>query len=524
MAKTVKRQSFIHGAAILAVSVGISKALGAVYKIPLGNILGDEGFAHFNVAYSIYSLLLTLSNAGLPTALSRLIAKADATGHRDRVYRTFWISRWTFIILGALGTAVMLFFAGNLAETMGDSDAAASIIALAPAIVLVCTLSAYRGYAQGLGDMRPTAVSTVIETGGKLVFGLALAYFMLAKFGTLPLASSGAILGVTIGAIATLFYLLLRVRPEKVPATPQTESRKHTLKILLTISIPITLGASVLSIIGLTDTFFIINRLKDAAGFTQTEASIAFGVFSKAQTLFNVPQSFIVPLTISVIPAISARAAQNNHSGVRSVTETALKLVLLLALPASIGLSVLAEPIMGVVYAGSAGVGAELLQIQGIAAFFVCLALVTNSVLQAYGKERYPVYTMIAGGVIKIAMTYFLVGIPEIGIRGAAWSTLACYAVISLSNFVLMKRVMKIKLPPAFLRCVISSAAMGASAYFGYYALLRLNLPVIASLGGAIIAAVIVYALLIIVLKAISKDDLSYVPKGDKIAQLLRVK
>jgi stage V sporulation protein B len=524
LAKSVKRQSFIHGAAILAVSVGISKALGAVYKVPLGNILGDEGFAHFTVAYSIYALLLTLSNAGLPTALSRLIAKADATGHRDQVYRTFWVSRWTFTIFGAIGTGIMLIFAGNLANAMGDPDSAPSIIALAPAIVLVCLLSTYRGYAQGLGDMRPTAVSTVIETSGKLVFGLALAYFTMYKFGTLPLASGGAILGVTIGAAATVFYLMFRVRPEKTPPSAHIESRRHTLKVLLSISIPITLGASVLSIIGLTDTFLIINRLQDAAGFTQTEANVAFGVFSKAQTLFNVPQSFIVPLTISVIPAISARVAQNNHSGVRSVTDTAMKLVLLLALPAAIGLSVLSEPLMQVIYSGSSSVGGELLKIQGIAAFFVCLALVTNSVLQAYGKERFPVYTMLAGGVIKIIMTYVLVGIPEIGIRGAAWSTLACYAVIALANFVLIVKTMKVKLPPAFLRCVISSAAMGVAAYFIYYALLRLNLPLIIALGGAMVAAVLVYAIFIVMLKAITRDDLSYVPKGDKIARLLRVK
>ncbi|MDR3149174.1 MAG: polysaccharide biosynthesis protein [Oscillospiraceae bacterium] len=522
----MKKQSFLQGAAILTATVALVKILGAVYKIPLGNMLGDEGFAHFSVAYSIYSLLLTISTAGLPVALSRLVARADALGDKPLVRRTFNSARAAFLVLGGVSTAVMLIFAPQLANLMEDPEARYAIFALAPSIVMVCLMSAYRGYSQGISNMTPTSVSQIIETVGKLLFGLALAWFLISRGYGLPLASGGAIAGVTLGAAFALIFIVLKVKlPRKstVQITSNTvEHRKSQLIELFKIGIPITIGASVLSILALADAKLILGRLQDAGGYSYAQAKTLYGVFSKVQTLFNIPSSFIVPLTVSVIPAIAARLANNNRDGAASVTGTALKITTLLALPAGVGLSVLATPIVNVIYPGSHSEGAGLLAILGVASFFTCVTLVTNAILQAYGKERVPVYTMICGGILKISSTYFLT--PILGIRGAAIGTIASFALISILNICVLVFKTGYKLNGSAVKLLFSSAVMGAAAWFVYYAVIRTVNRQLIALGAAIIVAVVIYAVLVVMLKVITKDDLAFAPKGDKIAKLLRLR
>ncbi|MDR2360615.1 MAG: polysaccharide biosynthesis protein [Oscillospiraceae bacterium] len=521
----MKKQSFLHGAAILTGTVALVKILGAVYKIPLGNMLGDEGFAHFSVAYSIYSLLLTISTAGLPVALSRLVAGADALGDKWLVRKTFTSARSAFLLLGGVSTAIMLIFAPQLADWMKDPEARYAIFALAPSVVMVCMMSAYRGYSQGVSDMMPTSVSQIIETVGKLVFGLALAWFLTKQGYGLPLASGGAIAGVTLGAALALLFIVIKVKSPRgnaASATDHTERHASRLAELFKIGIPITIGASVLSILALADAKLILGRLQDVGGYSYAQAKTLYGIFSKVQTLFNIPSSFIVPLTISVIPAIAARLASNNPKGAASVTGTALKLTALLALPAGIGLSVLAAPIVNVVYPGSHMEGAGLLTILGIASFFTCVTLVTNAILQAYGKERIPVYTMICGGILKVSSTYFLT--PVLGIRGAAIGTIASFALISILNIFVLAFKTGYRLNGSVVKLLLANAAMGGSAWLIYYAVMRAAGHQLIALGAAIIVAVIVYAVLVIILKIITKEDLTFAPKGDKIARLLKIR
>lgn len=537
-----KKQSFVQGAALLAAAVFIVKILGALYKIPLGNILGDEGTTHFGVAYNIYSLLLTLSTAGLPVALSRMISASNALGRANQVKRTFSVARMTFFVFGMVGTLIMVLFPTKLAAMMDDPEATQSILVLGPAVVLVCIMSAYRGYTQGLSDMLPTSVSQVLEVLCKLVFGLSLAWLFLSKGLGLPVASAGAIAGVTIGSLVALLYIVaykLRMdrgtlRTSAAPDVPA--SRGRTFAQLIKIGIPVTIGSAVINIIALIDTKLILNRLQFGAGFSFEQSKILYGVYFKVQTLFNLPSAFIVPLTISVIPAISAYIAQKKFSEAANVTGAALKLCVLLGLPAGIGMSVLCYPIMNVIYPGSNAEGPTLLAILGIASFFVCLTMITNAMLQAYGHERLPVYTMPIGGLVKIVLNWVLIANPAIGVKGAAISSLACYFVISAINFVFI--CVKIPERPNFFKIffkpVLASLVMGAVAYGGYKLLLVLSgsagldpsskLTLCLAMAGAIVAACVAYAVMIIVFKAISKEELEMVPKGDKIGKYLRIK
>ena len=197
VAQSPKQNTFFGGAAVLAAGILVVKLIGLFYKIPLLNIIGEQGTADFGNAYNIYAVLLTISTAGLPVAVSKLVSEANALGRQNQVRRT----------LGVLSFLVMFFCADQLAGLMHDSMAAPGIKALAPAVICVGCLSAFRGYAQGHGRMTPTAVSQIIEALCKLTVGLGLAYWLVKHGADASHAAAGAITGVTVGTIVALALL-----------------------------------------------------------------------------------------------------------------------------------------------------------------------------------------------------------------------------------------------------------------------------------------------------------------------------
>lgn len=543
-----RKQNYLHGAAILTVSVAIIKVLGAIYKIPLGNILGDEGYAHFSVAYNIYNVFLVLSTAGLPVALSRLISAADALNRPMQVKRTFNVALATFFAFGAIGSLLMLMFPTELASMMDDVEASQSIWAIAPAVLLVCLMSAYRGYAQGHSNMKPTAVSQVIEVAVKVGVGLCLAWLLSSSGSSLPVQTAGAISGVTFGSLAALLYIYIymrkiygsdKLKPSTYADIP--DSRRSIFIKLLKIGIPIAIGSSVLSLISLIDTKLVLNRLQEAAGFSYLDAKVLFGVYSKAMTLYNLPNAFITPLTISVVPAIAACIVKRQHDEAKNIAESSLRISTIITLPMAVGLAVLSYPLMSTIYPGSAEQGPVLLLIMGIASYFVCMALMTTAVLQSQGNERMPVVSMIAGGLVKIAVNWFLVGDPSIGIYGAPIGTLCCYLVMCVLNIIFINHRMRVpvNLPKIFVRPLLSSAVMGAAAWAIYELVYKFISPAITTgfwrfsaewlslaipMMCAIIVAVLVYVVLVIAIRAVTLEDMTLFPRGDKIAKILKIK
>ncbi len=535
-----KSQNYLRGAAILAAAVAVVKVIGAVFKIALGNIIGDEGFAHFTVSYNIYSLLLTLSTAGLPIAVSKMVSEAEALGRNRQMKRILSVSSLFFCLLGLAGASVMLLFPRELAAGFNDIEAEKSIFALGPSVFFVCLMSAYRGYTQGLSDMRLTSMSQIIEVVGKAGVGLVLARALL-KDG-LPSASAGAITGVSAGSAAACVYSAFYVwRMERGRIRPSARFDKadgsvSVFKRLVSIAVPVAFGTSVLSVINLIDTKLIMSLLRSKVGCSYMEAKVLFGVFGKVQTLFNIPSSFVLPLAISVIPAISASSARRREGEAAEAVRSSIKLTTLLGLPAGVGLSVLAEPIMNVLYQGSAREGAGLLSIFGISSYFGCLALITNAILQAYGFERLPVFTVASGGLCKIAADILLVGNPDVGIYGAAAGTLICYAVISLMNLFFLRRLSP-GLPAygeMFLKPAVCSAVMGAAAFFSYPLFFGLTESLLGegrgwtrsalALFAAIAVAVVVYAAALVMTKTLDRDEVFSLPGGPKLAEMLKMR
>ena len=547
MAKT-KGQNYMHGAAILAVGVVIMKILGFIYKIPLGNILGDEGCSMFTSAYNIYYVFFTLATAGLPVALSRLVAEADANGRAKQEEKTFRVALVTFFVIGTVFALILWCFPNWLADNyLENPDAAPSIRAMAPSILLVCLVSAYRGYCQGNGNMLPTTVDEVLEVLFKVISGLILASVIMSMGLGKPAASAGAIFGVSIGSVVSLLYMVVYKRKNySILAAPYTGGRAYNdipedddevdpaltiVRRIMTIGIPIALGACIMSLLNSMDSKLCMNRLQSAAGFSYYEAKVLYGVYGKAMTLFNLPAAFITPLTISIVPAISGAFARGHRAEAMKTAEDSMRISAAIALPMGVGLAVMSKPIMDLLYPNSNAAGPGLLSIMGIASFFVCLVLMENAVLQASGKERLTMLTLISGGVIKIVVNWFLVAQPGINIYGAPVGTLVSYFLMAAMDFVFL--CVTLRQTPRMLRIfagpVGSSLLMGLSAWAVYGLAGRfLNtgsyLGLAAAAGLAILVAVVVYLVSVIAMRVITKEDMSLIPGGDKVAKILHMR
>ena len=533
---TEKKQSFLGGAAVLAFGIVAVKIIGAVFKIPLRNILGEGGSADFSNAYNIYATMLTISTAGLPVALSKLVSEAYARGRTRQARRTFHISLLVFLVLGLLSFALMWWGNEFLAGLLNNPRAAYGIRTLAPAVVCVGCLSAFRGYAQGRQYMTPTAVSQILEALCKLIFGLALSMWLLKIGQPDYIAAAGAIGGVTIGTILSLVYMALdylRHRPE-VQSGERCASGRAILRRLLALAIPITIASSMVSIITLIDTSLVQGRLQSALQYTLDETRALYGNYSACMDLYNLPSSLMVALTASVIPAVSAAITQRNTRQTARIVRSSFRVTALLAFPMGLGLWALSGPIFRLFYPRYDGVlGGQLLSTLGIASIFVCLMLITNSILQSYGRVNIPIVTMLIGGVVKIALNYNLVAVPSINIHGAPIGTLVCFALTAVLNLIAVARITDFRLnyPGYFLRPLLASLAMALTAR-GVYALCARfllteessRMLLLACVGAAILAAVVVYGALVLALHCIRREDLELLPKGDKLARLLHVR
>ena len=530
-----KRQSFLHGAAILTVGVVIMKILGALYKVPLGNILGDYGYGIFLSTYNVYNIFFTLSTAGLPVALSRLIAEADANGRTATKEKTFRTAVGTFAVIGVVFSMIMFFGNQWLASFyLSKPDAALSVRAMSPAILLVCLVSAYRGYCQGNGNMIPTTVDEVLEVLFKVISGLAIAGLLVRSGRGLPEASAGAILGVSIGSVVSLGYMVVyRGRYYRNVAPTANDIPDSTFRIamnILRIGIPISLGASIMAILSSLDPGICHSRL-EAAGFSEHMAGVLFGVYGKVQTLFNLPAAFMTPLTIAIVPAVAGAIARGNRLEAEKTSEDAMRLASVISMPMGVGLAVLSFPIVNVLYPNSHAAGPGLLSIMGVASFFVCIVLMENAILQASGREKLPMIALISGSVLKIVINWIIIAIPHVNIYGAPVGTLFGYLSMAVLDYVFIRRSLhqNPNLRRAFLRPFLCSAGMGAVAFAVYALCVRLpflhgKMGMFLGMVLAILAAVVVYVVAVVRSGCITNEDMKLIPGGEKVGRLLHMK
>ena len=547
MSETSKKQNFLQGAALLAIATAIVKLIGAFYKLPLNMAIGAEGYSYFTTAYDIYSVMLLISTAGLPVAVSRMISQASTLEHYTRMRKIFRTALVMFAFMGALTSVLMIFGAKPLANVMNQPDAWISIACLGPCGILICLMSAYRGYFNGQGDMAPTSVTQVIEAFVKLVVGLALAFLLIRMTGKVALAAGGAILGVTMGSAIALVYMLAKFRPayRSLPVTDEDPgTTKDTVKELLTIAIPITIGSAGLQLLTVIESGLYMDRLVhlmetgqymshmvEGTVTAQKAAATLKGLFNMTQTIFNMPCAFIIPIAVSVLPAVTSFLTLGDHAGVRETEESASRITGLLSLPCAVGLTVLARPIMALLggYEGEQlELSAQFMAIQGITVFLYAIIQYTNALLQSHGYVNIPVINMLSAGVIRLVLVYVMVGNPNLGLMGAPLGAFIGYLLIAVLNLVAirLKVEQKPKLLKNLLRPALPALVMGVAVFFCYRALvsvLGIDGSRVILAGAPIMVGVVVYFACVVLMKSITREDCLLLPKGEKIAKLLRL-
>ena len=512
-------------------ATAIVKVIGALYKIPLNAIIGEQGFGYFNTAYEIYNVLLMISTAGLPVAMSRMISQASSLKHCNQVRRIYNTARGIFLGLGITGTLLMTLFCRQLAEFQNQPDAWAAIGCLGPCVLLICVMSTYRGFFQGQSNMLPTSISQVLEAVVKLIVGMVAALVLLKTTNSIPLAAGGAILGVTASCLVSSVYLFncFRKSYSLLPETSEApRSYTDTAKGLMIIAIPITLGSAGLQLLTMLETKIYMGRLL-ALGYSQAAADTMRGIYGMTQTIFNMPCAFITPITISIIPAITAQLTLCNDAEAKETEESAIRITGLISMPCAFGLGLLSESVTALLggYAGDNLILAtRLMTVLGFSIMFNALVLVTNALMQAHGHAGRPVINMLIGGLLKLAAVFILTGNPNIGIVGTPIGTLLCYLAISALNIFSIRSLLAN--PPAIVKNLIrpflAACVMGIFVMGAFLGLKRLGIDSRLILCGAPIAVgVAAYALAAVKLKVVTRADCLLLPKGEKIAKLLKL-
>ena len=551
----IKKQTFLQGTAVLAMATVLVKLMGFLFKVPLNNIIGEDGFGYFNTAYDVYNVLLMISTTGLPVAMSRMISQAQTLGNHAQIKRIYRTSLYVFLTIGMVGSLGMLFFCRQLSVMVTTNENSwAAIAALAPCVLLICLVSAYRGFFQGQSNMTPTSVSQIFEAVTRLVVGLGLAWLVMKltgkayvrmqgivlapgetaqDYGDITLAAGGAILGVTLGSLISVVYLHHKFRQSNQILSlggGTAKSTRSTMKELLSIAVPITLGSAGLQIINLFDTMIYMRRLTGALQWTEKMADSAKGVYNFCQTVFALPCSFVPTITIAVIPAITASLTRKDLAEAKATSESSVRTMALIAMPCAAGLFVMAEPVIRLLCStyteDKIQLAATMLAILGLTVIFNSLVLLLNAIMQAHGDVVTPVVNMLIGGIIKIIVNYILVGQPNLNIVGAPIGTFICYISITALDLIAMKR--HISARPAIFKNIIrpglSSAIMGAATFMVYRVLSNAisswKLACLLSLA----FAVVLYAVLVVFLRCLTYEDCMLLPKGEKIAKILRIR
>lgn len=531
---TKEQKSFVKGAAVLGAAGLIVKFIGAIFRIPLTNIIGADGMANYQVAYPIYAALVVISTAGLPAAISKLVSERVTLGDFRGAHKIFQTALKLLLVIGVASTFVMLGLSSTLANAAQIPSASRSLIMIAPSLFFVSVLSAYRGYFQGLQIMAPTAVTQIVEQIVKLGAGLYFAWLWYPK--GVEYGAAGALLGVSISeicALAVIIWMYHRRKKQfkqKLTSGGVSISGRKAISSLLLTAVPVTLGACLMPIVNFLDTLIVTNAMStiDYSSFNTLSPKTNFGILTgSVNPLINMPAVLSLALCLSLVPAISEARAKKSPLLVSSRSAMGLKLSILIGLPCAVGLYLLAGPVVSLLYSqglepAEIAVGAQLLQTLSFGVLFLTLLQTMTGILQGAGHPGLPVISLSIGALIKIIISILLIRVPSININGAAIGTAACYGIAALLNLVFVIKHTKpsLKLFTGLLMPLMSAAVMGGFVYYLYRA-------VSMALGSSkttlicIAAAALVYIFMLFVSRSISKEDMGFFPGGGRMTRLM---
>ncbi len=571
--KKKSQQSFLQGALTLMFGTLIVKVVSLLFKIPITNMLSEAAMSYFENAYTFFTLFSTLASAGFPVAISKIVAENNVQGKYADTRKILRLSLMLFLGTGLFFSFLMFIGAGQFAMLIKNDGAALSIMALSPAVFFLCMMSAYRGYYQGLRNMVPTATSQVIEAVVKLlcgvlftsvaltlcrsefavngtVLGKAYASQSAADIAIYQVGSAAALIGVVVSTAAGFIYLSLRhkfvgdgIERSQIFASPKPEEGSKMLRYIMQLSIPICLGSLALNVSSMIDMTTVLDRLSHAVEQSPEIVRKMYGsaiptdmvdnmvpahlygaYTSIAVTISNIVPAAATGFGVSALPIVSDAWARHSRRDISKGINTVLRITSLFCVPCGIGLWMLADPICKLFFSRPMGVAiaAPTLRILGLASIFTSLVLSLNSLLQAIGKVSVPVRMVIMGAVVKLVLNYTLVGIPGINLQAVPYGTLLSYILITLMSMYVIQETTHVRISVFSLlwKPVIAAVICGFTAAVTYDSISTLWESRFAVIPAIAVGAV-VYAFGIVFLKAVKKEDILMLPKGEKVVKIL---
>ena len=575
-------QVFLKGAAILTISMVVVKVIGLLDSVLLTNIysmFGEEyatmGSGIFSNAYEIFVVIFTVATGGLPIAISRLVSESIAQKRYKDVKMIHKVSVPFFLAVGIVSLIIMLLGSFIYIKIIDSPYSIYAMICLSPTVFFGCLVSSYRGYFQGQRNMFPTAISEIIESAVKLVIGLLFAYLVMeyglkqynadgtflwftfnseydAMNTILAFSVAGAILGITIGSFAAFIFLLLRYRiggdgiPEEYYKNSiDARTQRETFVRIVKTAVPIAMGAFIMSIGSLIDQIIIQNVLKRLAvtnpdslieqygkyGFEEsitgnpiTIHTKLWGCYAAALKMMQLVSAVTQVFGQSAMPNVTSAYTKGDQKELKTSIETVIRMTMIFTLPMGLGLTVLAYPIMSFIYTSEsiARIGADVLVLMGITTIFAAVETPICSMIQGVGRTDIPMKLYAFGMVVKIGITWIFVSIPEINIQGATAGSLVAYVLSTIIAMYLLVKHSKI-MPDFFattIKPLIGAVASSVTAFFVNKLFLMFAPDRIATIV-AIVAAVIIYVVVLLILRTFTATEVKFLPKGEKIAKTL---
>lgn len=524
-----KQSSFVRGAVLLAGAAMLTKFLGSIYTIVLQNIIGDHGMGLFQMAYPIYATLLAIATAGFPVAISKLVAEQVAAGDLLGAKKVLRTSAWLLSAAGLCAFLALYLFAPEWARVAGDPQSALAIRAISPALLVVPVLSAFRGYFQGYQWMDPTASSQVVEQLIRVATIVGLSYFFVHRGLSESTSAAGATFGAVTGAFAGLcvIFWYWRRRHRYIPASTDTGTRSGpVMKRLIYYALPISLGALIVPLMHNVDVLTVVNLLK-GSGEDQSLATTQFGLLSgRAFKLMMLPTTLAAGIGVAVMPAISEASALGHRALVNDRIDMAIRLTVLLALPATAGLFLAAKPMNIALFTDDAGTAA--IQVLALSILFASLQTTTGALLQGGGWFYRPVLYLFVACLVKLGCN--LLFVPHFGIVGAAIATGLSYVVASGLNLrAVYRRFGTVAIRAWFYKPMIATTIMMGAVFALERQWEILGGPALGRLAAAVATLVIlgvgvaVYFFAILLSGTLSETELQAIPSvGPKLVAFCR--
>lgn len=518
----MSQSTFVKSTIILTIATLLSKVLGSVFRIPLQNIAGDEVLGIFNLVYPVYMVALYLSVAGIPLAISKLIAEARARDEAYKVKKIYMTSSLLAVAFGVLSFSVIVSFSDVLAAWLGGAKLA--LIVVACTLLVAPYMAVYRGFFQGHGNMQPTAVSQVLEQLTRAVLIIVLAVVLVQFDFEAEVVAGGVMVGSILGALASLLYLRLKYARSDVKVVDQTPFSgadfKSYSKTILVMSIPIAIGSVTMALMNFVDSFTISYALREL-GLSEREVRYEYGVYGRGLTLVQIVTVFASAIILPLVPLISEKLAVGDRAGASVVMTDAHKITHLISWPAALGLFALTLPLNVALFTNAEG--SSMMAILNVSAALTALTILGTGALQGANKARVGAYIVVGAVVVKLFTNIVLV--KAFGLDGAAWSTLFVYALIFVANSVVIYRAVPYKAVSApIVKIVVAASVMAAivglpTLYFDvaeWSRLIAIGYALLAMAVGAV-----VYFGLLFGLKAVTLDDLAAMPViGGRISRL----